>query len=155
MGKVLICDNDGFILQASIMPIKGIYDIVCTDSEWETVKGYSLLKEDNSPRFIQCDSEDPGIVMIFTDGHYVRLTAEEEWPESYQVWIAEENAITAKEQAKNDFINNTPDWLKTYTVAEAQAWIDTNVTDLASAKTALKHVAQAIVFFRDFIRIKG
>jgi len=41
-----------------------------------------------------------------------------------------------------------PGWA-TWTDAEAEAWIETNVTDLASAKTALKAMSRAIVYLRN------
>lgn len=41
-----------------------------------------------------------------------------------------------------------PGWA-TWTDAEAEAWIEANVTDLASAKTALKAMAKAIVYLRN------
>jgi hypothetical protein len=52
-------------------------------------------------------------------------------------------------QAKTDF-RALPGWA-TWTGAEASDWIDTNVTDLASAKTALVAMAKAIVFLRDIV----
>jgi len=41
----------------------------------------------------------------------------------------------------------------TVTASQAQAWIDNNVTDLTSAKTALKHLATMIIYLRDYVRI--
>jgi hypothetical protein len=55
----------------------------------------------------------------------------------------------AKVTAKLDF-RGLPGWA-TWTGAEASDWIDTNVTDLASAKTALVAMAKAIVFLRDIV----
>lgn len=37
----------------------------------------------------------------------------------------------------------------TLTAAQATAWIDSNVTNLASAKTALKRLAEMIIYLRD------
>lgn len=51
------------------------------------------------------------------------------------------------DQAKDDF-ENLPGWA-TRTPAEAEAWIETNVTDLTSAKTVLKAMAKAILYLRD------
>lgn len=51
------------------------------------------------------------------------------------------------EGAKDDF-ENAPGW-STWTAAEAAAWIDANVTDLASAKVAMSGMARAIVRLRD------
>jgi len=43
-----------------------------------------------------------------------------------------------------------PGW-STWTPAEAASWIDSNVTDLASAKVVLKNMARAIVLLRSLI----
>lgn len=43
---------------------------------------------------------------------------------------------------------NLPGWA-TWTATEAEAWINANVTDLASAKTALKSMAKAIIHLRN------
>jgi len=37
----------------------------------------------------------------------------------------------------------------TMTAQQAAAWIDNNVTNLASAKTALKRLAEMIIYLRD------
>jgi hypothetical protein len=55
----------------------------------------------------------------------------------------------APEQAASDF-GNLPGWA-TWTAAEATAWIDANVVDLASAKTTLEAMAKAIVYLRDMV----
>jgi hypothetical protein len=44
-----------------------------------------------------------------------------------------------------------PGWAS-WTANEAAAWIETNVTDLASARTALAQMARAITFLRDWRR---
>lgn len=54
---------------------------------------------------------------------------------------------TAKETAANEF-ENLPGWA-TWSALEAENWVETNVTSLATAKTALKAMAKAIVFLRD------
>lgn len=55
----------------------------------------------------------------------------------------------APEQAADDF-EALPGWA-TWTGQEAADWIDANVVDLASAKTALTRMAQAIVYLRDVV----
>jgi hypothetical protein len=57
--------------------------------------------------------------------------------------------MIAPEAAKGDF-ENLPGWA-TFTAAEAEAWIETNVTSLATAKTALKAMSKAIVYLRDVV----
>lgn len=52
-------------------------------------------------------------------------------------------------QAVIDF-ENLPGWA-TWTAAEAAAWIDANVSDLASARSPLAKMAQAIVYLRDIV----
>lgn len=52
-----------------------------------------------------------------------------------------------REISKDDF-ENLPGWAA-WTAAEASAWIDANVVDLASAKGALKAMAKAIVYLRN------
>jgi len=61
--------------------------------------------------------------------------------------IAEEIAVTAK----TDF-SSMPDWA-TWTATEASDWIETNVTDLASAKLVLQKMAMAIIYLRDVLKI--
>lgn len=56
---------------------------------------------------------------------------------------------TASEDAKDDF-EQLPGWA-TWTAGEAAAWIEANVTDLASAKVALKAMAKAICYLRDIV----
>lgn len=55
--------------------------------------------------------------------------------------------VDAPEQAATDF-EGLPG-LATWTAREAADDIEENVTDLASAKTALKRMARAIVYLRD------
>lgn len=47
-----------------------------------------------------------------------------------------------------DAIRQMPGWA-TWTAAEAESWVETNVTDLASAKQALIAMARLLVFLRD------
>lgn len=54
---------------------------------------------------------------------------------------------SAQENAAADF-ENLPGWA-TWTATEAESWIETNVTNLATAKTALKAMAKAIVYLRN------
>lgn len=43
-----------------------------------------------------------------------------------------------------------PGWAS-WTPAEAAAWIDANVTDLATAKQALGRLAEAVIYLRDIV----
>ena len=76
-------------------------------------------------------------------------------------WIPDQDIIDARlvkeaiAQATLDAkvaMKNMPGWAD-WTAAEAESWINTNVTDLASAKTALKAMAKAIVYLRDHSQI--
>jgi len=55
------------------------------------------------------------------------------------------------EESREDFLS-MPDWA-TWTAAEASAYIETNVTDLASAKVVLQKLAMAIIYLRNINRI--
>ncbi len=50
--------------------------------------------------------------------------------------------VGSKEAAKHERLNNI---LSKATPAKAATWIDNNVTDLPSAKAALKHMARLLV----------
>jgi hypothetical protein len=39
----------------------------------------------------------------------------------------------------------------TWTATEAETWIDSNVVDISSAKTAMKAMAKAIIYFRNIV----
>jgi len=41
----------------------------------------------------------------------------------------------------------------TITADEAEQWIEDNVTNLASAKVALKHIIRMLIYLRDYVRI--
>lgn len=41
----------------------------------------------------------------------------------------------------------------TATPEQAEAWVENNVTDLVSAKQALKLLATAVIYLRDYVRI--
>jgi hypothetical protein len=69
-------------------------------------------------------------------------------PEEIAVREAQAQVLIA---AKTD-MKALPGW-STWTGAQAESWINTNVTDLASAKTALKAMAKAIVYLRDHSQI--
>ncbi len=79
----------------------------------------------------------------------------------YQAWLAagntpdpvpplsaEELTRRAKYAAARDWGTNSPT-LATITPEEAETWIENGVTDLASAKAALKKLAKALIYLRD------
>jgi hypothetical protein len=45
--------------------------------------------------------------------------------------------------------------LKRLTLAEALTWVETNVTDLASARNALKEIAKVLFLLQGEVRRKG
>lgn len=55
-----------------------------------------------------------------------------------------------KVSASKDFFDQLPGWAS-WTGAEAAAWIDANVSNLDSARSALAKMAQAIVYLRDIV----
>lgn len=68
----------------------------------------------------------------------------------YQIWVLD-SVIAAQlpDEAAEEGFSDLPGWA-TFTADEAEAWIENNVVDLDSAKTALKAMAKAIVFLRDW-----
>jgi len=66
-------------------------------------------------------------------------------------------AQQAIEQAAADApaaLQTMPEWLKSWTADEVEEYIETNVTDLASAKQVLKQLGKAVILIRDFIKIR-
>ncbi len=81
--------------------------------------------------------------------------------EEYSAWVAagntpdpipplsaEEQARIARAAAAMDWVTNAPT-LATITPEEAETWIENGVTDLASAKAALKKLAKALIYLRN------
>jgi hypothetical protein len=60
----------------------------------------------------------------------------------------DDTATEKKESASANIPNHI---YGTITVSEAETWIDNNVTDLDSAKVALKHMIGMIIMIRDYI----
>lgn len=60
------------------------------------------------------------------------------------------NIITTPGDTAKDDVQHIPGW-STWTAAQAEAWINTNVTDLASARVALVAMAKMIVYLRNRI----
>jgi hypothetical protein len=57
--------------------------------------------------------------------------------------------VDVKEQALSEF-ENLPGFA-TWTAQEASDWIESNVVDLDTAKTALSRTARALVYLRDIV----
>lgn len=69
--------------------------------------------------------------------------------------IAKQQALdVASLQAKTDFAT-IPAWMRTGTAEQGEAWIETNVTNLATAKVALKNLVRVIVLLRDFVKFSS
>jgi len=115
-----------------------------TFKPWQHESGVSRWKVDNI-----------GFTHII-EGYKVRLQTqiEIETDSLYQSWQAEQNAEQSKAQAKTDF-GSLPAWVLNGDLSQAEAYIEANVTDLASAKDVLKRVARVLVLMRDYLRIKG
>ncbi|GIK36579.1 MAG: hypothetical protein BroJett011_04120 [Chloroflexota bacterium] len=54
------------------------------------------------------------------------------------------------QEAAADQFEQLPGWA-TWSAVEAEGWVEANVTNLATAKTALKAMAKAIVYLRDCV----
>jgi len=93
---------------------------------------------------------------VTIEGYNVRLRTQPELEADplYQAWQAEQAAEGAKTQAKTAF-GTMPAWMLTGGLTQVKAYIEANVTDLASAKDVLKQVARVLVLMRDYLRIKG
>lgn len=93
----------------------------------------------------------------FTDSdgqiyHIRKRTIEEmQATPEFIAWQAANQISVAQGQAKTD-LGAVPGWMKTFTAAQAEAYIETNVTTLASAKTVLKIMAKMLVLIRDHTR---
>ena len=85
------------------------------------------------------DAEDENTAVTIVTNHDMSTRTQRQ--------IDEAAAATTSEQARTN-VANIPGWA-TYTEAQALAWIDTNVTDLASAKRALRAMARMLVALRD------
>lgn len=80
-----------------------------------------------------------------------RTQAEIEVTPEFIAWQAAKQIDVAQEQARVD-LGAVPAWMKTFTAAQAEAYIETNVTTLASAKVVLKIMAKMLVLMRDHTR---
>lgn len=65
-------------------------------------------------------------------------------------WILDNFTGDDERDAGRGEVRNLPGWA-TWTATEAETWINDNVTDLASAKVALKAMAKMLVYLRDSI----
>jgi hypothetical protein len=65
-----------------------------------------------------------------------------------QADMAETEAISAVQDGAKAEIEDLPGWA-TWNCAQSTAWIDTNVTDLASAKLAIKKIACMLIALRN------
>jgi hypothetical protein len=64
--------------------------------------------------------------------------------------VASQEMVEVVQSGACDDFTALPGWAS-WTGAEAETWIENNVTDLASAKTALKAMAKAIMYLRNHI----
>lgn len=65
---------------------------------------------------------------------------------------AEKEAEQTKVVEAKTGMKNLPGWA-TWTATQAEEWIEGNVTSLATAKTALKALAKAVIYLRDHSQI--
>lgn len=77
------------------------------------------------------------------------INAHQETVEGAQVWVVDSAAPqTLGQDAGEAGIVALPGWA-TFTASEAETWITNNVTNLATAITALKAMAKMLVYLRD------
>jgi len=90
------------------------------------------------------------------EGYSIRLRSQTELEidPRYISWAKEQQLDTAQIQATVDF-SSLPTWMRTYTREQARAYIETNITNLATAKTAIEHLADMVIVLRDFVRAHG
>lgn len=65
-------------------------------------------------------------------------------------WILDNFTSDDERDIGRNDIRNLPGWA-TWTANEAELWIQNNVTDLASAKTALKTMTKMLIFLRNSV----
>jgi len=88
----------------------------------------------------------------FTIEAHQEMMDDPETGEESQVWIVDGVAgEQLPDEVARDSFENLPGWA-TWSGDEAATWIETNVTDLASARVALSAMARAIVALRDWRR---
>lgn len=80
-----------------------------------------------------------------------RTQAEIEATPEFIAWQAAKQIDASQAQAKVD-MGAVPAWMKTFTAAQAESYIETNVTTLATAKVVLKIMARMLVLMRDHTR---
>ena len=64
-------------------------------------------------------------------------------------------SITRKREslANKATFETVPNWLKSWTREQATSYIETNVTNLAEAKTVLSALAEAVIILRDVLKL--
>lgn len=66
------------------------------------------------------------------------------------VWVLDNFTADEDRDVGRADIRNLPGWA-TWSADQAESWILTNVTDLASAKVALRAMARILIFLRDSV----
>jgi len=104
---------------------------------WRTAEGVCRWIVDN----------DTGSQFVDTNGktYNIRERTQSEI-EATPEWAAWQEAIeaTAQRQAARDTWQDLPDWVRTFTEAQINTFVDDNITDLASARTAFKSIAKTL-----------
>lgn len=65
-------------------------------------------------------------------------------------WVLDGFTADEDRDLGREAIKDLPGWA-TWTDEEAEAWVESNVTNLATAKTAIKALARMAVFLRDSV----
>ena len=94
-------------------------------------------------------STDTDLQKRLTIDYHIETANDPETGQPYDATIIDSVASEPlpADDGRSNF-QSLPGWA-TWTANEAESWIESNVTDLASAKIALKAMAKAIIFLRN------
>jgi len=92
---------------------------------------------------------DPDLQKKLTIDFHVEQVINPETGQPLDTFVVDDVSASPipRDQGKADF-QNLPGWA-TWTASQAENWIQSNVTDLASAKVALVAMAKAIIYLRN------
>jgi len=115
-----------------------------TPQQWENIRQLKLVlwNDEACPRYIFDGSDSEGVPLA---NGYIRKTTEAEkldFP-PYIKRKEKEAADAAQNEAKESW-QDLPDWVRTFSDVQINTYVDDNITDLASARTAFKSIAKTL-----------
>jgi hypothetical protein len=115
---------------------------------------YAVLKPWHHASGVERWCIDPAAFTYEVEGYQIREISPAELAADvrYQAWLRDSQLNALQTQAQSDF-STLEQWIRTGTATQGIAWIDANVTTVASAKVALKHLVQIIIYLRDYIKL--